>query len=330
MSDWRVTLLSLGGSSSIDVDTAMSGSLSWDSARDVWGTGSITTTGLDHDWLHNRVRIFRDDAAVFTGIVTDSPEDHNDGVVDVSVSLMDTTGLPAADLIPYVSGVPAGADPITKAATFLAGYGLVVALPSVAVTLQASITWAANTSNLARVNALLAAAGCGNLYATGMGALTADPLMPIDSAPIAATFSATGTLYLPQWSRNRDVYRVPNRVTATSRTPGGDVPLDVTVNLPADSSYSEAATGRLVVKDLGEVDAADITILTALATHALESSQAVVETRTITHEWNADVRAGVVVQHAHHLVPTIRSRVVSLRVDMTPDSLVNAVMEGVS
>ena len=330
MSDWRLTLISLDGTRSEDVETAFSGSLSWDTARDVQGTSSLTVAGLDHDWLHYRVRIFRDADAVFTGIVTDAPEDHDDGTVDVSVSLMDLTGIPAGDPVPFMSGVPDGANPIERAAAFLAGYGLTVALPDVAAELQAPITWPANTPNLTRVNNLLSAAGCTNLYASGMGVLSADPLLPIDQAPVVATYSATGTLYLPRWSRNRDVYRVPNRITATSRTPGGSSTLDVTVDLPATSNYSFERTGRRVARDMGETDAADLAILTALATRELESSQAVVETRTITHEWKPGVRAGNVVEHAHHLVPTIRSRVVSQRIEMTPDGLVEAVMEGVS
>ena len=330
MNEWRLTLLSLDGTRSEDVAAAFSGSMSWDTSRDVQGTASLTVTGLDHDWLHHRVRIFRGDTAVFTGIVTDSPEDHDDGIVDVSVSLMDLTGIPAGDLIPFVSGVPDGVNPVERAAAFLADYGLTVALPEGVAELQAPITWPANTANLNRVNSLLAAAGCTNLYATGMGTLSADPLLPIDQAPVVATFSATDTLYLPRWSRNRDVYRVPNRVQATSRTPGGSSPLDVTVDLPATSQYSFERTGRRVVRDMGETDAADLAILTALATRELESSQAVVETRTITHEWVPGIRVGNVVEHAHHLVPTIRSRVVSQRIEMTPDGLVEAVMEGVS
>lgn len=330
MSDWRLTLLSLDGTRSEDVETAFSGSLSWDTSRDVQGAATLTVTGLDHDWLHHRVRIFRGDTAVFTGIVTDSPEDHDDGTVDVSVSLMDLTGIPAGDLIPFVSGVPDGSNPLERAAAFLADYGMTVALPESAAELQAPITWPANTPNLTRINSLLAAAGCTNLYATGMGTLGADPLLPIDQAPVVATYSATDVLYLPRWSRNRDVYRVPNRVIATSRTPGGSSPLDVTVDLPATSQYSFDRTGRRVVRDMGEIDAADLTILTALATRDLESSQAVVETRTITHEWVPGIRVGNVVEHTHHLVPSIRSRVVSQRIDMTPDGLVEAVMEGVS
>ncbi len=330
MSDWRVTLLPIDGGSPSDLETSFSGSMSWDLDREVQGSASITVTGTDIDWLRHRVRIFRGDIAVFTGLVTDSPEDHDDGIVDTTISLMDVTGIPAADTVPYMSGVAEGVNPISRAAAFLAGYGLPVALPTVAATLQASITWPANTSVLARVNALLSAAGCGNLYATGMGVLTADPLVPIDKAPIADTYSTTATLYLPQWTRNRDVYRVPNRVIATSRTPGGDIPLDVTVDLPADSSYSWETTGRRVVKDLGEVDAADLAILTALATRGLERSQAVVETRTVTHEWTPGVRVGAVVEHQHHLRPTIRCREVSQRIDMTPDGLVEATLEGVS
>lgn len=330
MAKWRAVLIDPAGHTAEVVDTAFTGSLSWDSSRDVQGTGSLTVADDRYDWLHHRVRIFRDGHAVFTGVVDASPEDHGDGTVDVSVSLMDYTGIPAADPIPYMSGVPAGVNPISRAAEFLVGYGLTVALPQVSVTLAASITWPENTPNLARVNDLLAAAGCGNLYATGLGALASDPIVSIDSSPVAASYSATGTLYLPRWSRTRDVYRVPNRVTATSRTPGGDTPLDVTVDLPASSAYSWQRTGRLVVKSMGDVDAADSSILTQLATRELESSQAVVETRTITHEWDPDVRVGDVVEHLHHRVPTMRSREVSQRIDMTPDGLVEAVLEGVS
>lgn len=329
MSSWRIVLLALDGGTSA-LESAFSGSLSWDSARDVQGTGSITVTGLDHDWLTHRVRIFRDDYAVFTGYVDGSPEDHDDGIVEVTASLQDTTGLVAGDMIPYLSGVDTGANPIGRARTFLAPYGLPVSLPDVTVVLQAPITWPANTSNLARVNSLLQAAGCSNLYATGMGTLASDPMESIDQAPVADEYGPNTTLYLPRWSRNRDRYQVPNRVTATSRTPGGDDPIDVTVDLPADSTYSSANTGRIVTRDMGEVDAADLSILRAIATRELETSQSVVETRTITHEWHPDVRVGAVVEHHHHRVPTMRSREVSQRIDMTDDGLVEATLEGVS
>lgn len=330
MSEWRATILSIDGTTSEDVDTAFSGSLSWDTARDVQGAGTLTVTSTDIDWLRHRLRIFRDDHAVMTCYVADSPEDYDDGLVESTASLMDYTGLVAADPIPYLSGVDIGADPIERVQAFLAGYGLPVSLPQVSVTLTAAITWPANTPNLTRVNALLAAAGCTNLYATGMGALASDPIGPLAEAPLADEYSATATLYLPRWSRSRDVLRVPNRVTATSRTPGGTEPLDVTVDLPATSRYSYEQTGRRVVKDAGELDAADSEILTALATRVLESSQAVVETRTITAEWNPRIRAGSVVEHHHHLAGTMRSRVVSQQMPMTDDGLVETVLEGVS
>ena len=329
--DWRVDLLDLAGET-VGVAPATGGSVTWDSGQDVWSRASLTTVGGEIDWLAHRARIvyIRDsiEHPLFTGAASGAPESHTDATVEVEVSLLDLSSIAAGDMIGWYSGVPKGADPLTAASAFLAGYSMPVSLPDVAVTLPADITWPANTSNLARVNDLLKAAGCTPLYATAMGALQSDPLVELDGAPVAAVFSAEGVRYRPDWRRNRDIFAVPNRVTARNRA---ETPLDVMVDLPASSRYSSAATGRVVVKDLGEVDAADLDILTLLAQRALEESQSPIETREIVHDWDpALLRWQPAVEHHHHRVPVLKSRVMSMQHTMQLGSLWSSTLQGVA
>ena len=321
--------------------------MSWDADSEPQGRASLTVEGLDIDWLSHRVRIVRIESSgkygfgqvavpttgehpVFTGVVTASPEEHAAATAQVSVSLVDTTGIPGGDMIPFYSGVPAGIDPLAQARVFLEDYGLPVVFPEVAVTLSAAITWQENTSNLTRVNDLLKAAGCTPLFSSPLGAFQADILRELDATPITAQFDAGRDLYLPQWSRNRDQYKVPNRVSGSIRLDGAADSTPAWVDLPATSRYSFEQTGQRVVKSMGDVDAADSDILTAILTRELESSQGAIEQRDITHKWIKGFRLGSVAEHTHHRVPVLRSRVIAQSVQMDSRGLVQSTLQGVS
>ena len=329
--DWRVDLLDLTGQT-VGVAPATTGSITWDSGQDVWSRATISTTNDPTDWLTHRARIIyiRDgrEHPLFTGAAAGAPESHTDATVETEVSLLDLTSVVAGDMIGWYSGVPQGSDPLTAAAAFLTGYAMPVSLPDITVTLAADITWPANTSNLARINDLLRAAGCTPLYSTPMGALQSDPLATLTEAPVAATLGPDAVLYRPEWRRNREIFAIPNRVTARNRS---DTPIDVAVDLPASSRYSFESTGRREVKDLGEVDAADLTILTLLAQRALEESQSPIETREVTHDWDpALLRWQPAVEHHHHRVPVLKARVMSMQHTMQLGSLWSSTLQGVA
>lgn len=329
--DWRVDLLTMDGQT-VGVAPVVNGSITWDSGQQVWSRATLTTVGDTTDWLTHRCRIIyiRDgvENPLFTGAAAGAPESHSDATVETEVSLLDLSSVVADDMIGWYSGVAAGANPLTSARAFLAGYPIPVSLPDVTVTLAADITWSANTSNLARINDLLSAAGCTPLYTTPMGALQSDPIVPLGDAPIASVFSPDATLYRPDWRRNRDIFAVPNRVTARNRA---ETPLDVAVDLPPSSRYSYESTGQRRVKDLGEVDAADLNILTLLAQRALEESQSPIETREIGHDWDPDLlRWQPAVEHHHHRVPVLKARVMSMQHTMQLGSLWSSTLQGVA
>src|SRR5690606_30012693 len=128
--------------------------------------------------------------------------------------------------------------------------------------LTSPMVWEAGTSKLRIVNDLLAAIDYNSLWVDGQGNFRATPY--VRPAARSITYSilndesgaalvrelADGqeSIYLDEWSRDRDVYGVPNKVVAVATGTGDEEPLvGVATNEDPASPFSEPSRGRWIV-----------------------------------------------------------------------------------
>ena len=140
-------------------------------------------------------------------------------------------------------------------------------------TLPKSLVWAAGTTRIRIVNDLLDAIGYDSLWMDGQGNFRATQYVrPADrSTRYSMLNDADGdqlqrelvdgdeSIYSPEWTRDRDTYKVPNKVIAVAAGTGDDVPLTGTAtNENPDSPFSFTARGRWVTRVLESVDVPDL------------------------------------------------------------------------
>ena len=166
--------------------------------------------------------------------------------------------------------------------------------------LKTSMVWDAGTSKLSIVNDLLGALNYRSLWVDGVGAFRATPYVrPADRSIRYQMLSDAGgplvrelvdgdeSIFSPEWTRDRDTYKVPNKVIAIAQGTGDTEPLTGTAtNENPDSPFSFQARGRWIVRVLDNVDvpdfsgeadpeAATIAFLEAKAQQSLIASSAV-------------------------------------------------------
>ena len=139
-------------------------------------------------------------------------------------------------------------------------------------TLRASMIWPARTAKLTIVNDLLDALNYNNLWVDGLGAFRATPYVrPADrsirysvlngddgEALLRELTSGAESIYSPDWTRGRDTYKVPNKVTAVQAGTGDTEPLTGTAtNENPDSEFSYQKRGRWIVPSSDGEDSLD-------------------------------------------------------------------------
>ena len=135
--------------------------------------------------------------------------------------------------------------------------------------LSTAQVWPAGTSKLRIVNDLLAALNYNSLWMDGEGQFRATPwVAPADRSIrysllndeagnrlVRELTDGAQSIYLPEWKRDRDTYRVPNRVVAVAAGNGTGLPLSATVdNTDPLSPFSIPSRGRTIVRVVDGVD----------------------------------------------------------------------------
>ncbi|MDR2722976.1 MAG: hypothetical protein LBB54_04550 [Cellulomonadaceae bacterium] len=128
-----------------------------------------------------------------------------------------------------------------------------------------------DSSNLlAIVNDLLDTLGYTSLRVTGAGLFDTSSNIPPARRPIIydalpgitrELIDGEAAIYSPNWSRDIDSYKIPNRIVAVASADGDEPPQVVTVtNENPDSPYSYQARGRWVTETVTGVDVPEGTI----------------------------------------------------------------------
>jgi hypothetical protein len=163
--------------------------------------------------------------------------------------------------------------------------------------------WEAGTSKLRIVNDLLDALNYNALFVDGVGNFQATKYVaPADRSVrysmlnddsgarmVRELSDGQESIYLPEWKRDRDTYKVPNRVIAVAAGGGDAEPLSGTVtNEDSTSPFSFPSRGRWVTRVLDGVDvpdlseAATVTFLEDKARQTLIAASAVQAAVTVT------------------------------------------------
>jgi len=199
------------------------------------------------------------------------------------------------------------------------------------------MVWPAGTTKLQIVNDLLSALNYNSLWVDGNGSFQATPyVLPADRSQTYELLNlprelvdGEKSIYGKDWTRDRDLFNVPNKVTAVQSATGDKAALTGTyTNTDPDSPFSYAARGdRWKTKTLEGVETPEgtdsevIAFLEAVARRSLIASssvQATVEVKCLP----IPVRVGDVLRFAN--VPAgidARHVLTSIELDAHPTGL---------
>ena len=259
------------------------------------GSGNLTLAGdaAGIDWLTHRVRVSylldNSPVALLTGIPRAPVERHTATGTTLDVELYDKTLILSEDAYGASYGLAAGTVILTAVKDVLTSSGVPAAhllLTDSTATLAAGLVWQAGTTKLKIVNDLLDAAGYFALYCDGLGRFRADPYTTPPTRPTEWPFAAGPLgLYLPAWTRDRDVFSVPNRYVCVGRTEGDTAALTSTATDTSTGPFSYGSRGRWITRTDTDVEASSQAVLDLLAQRRLYEAQQVTETIVFTHPW---------------------------------------------
>ena len=267
---------------------------------EVIGSGSITMIPASPiNWLNARIRVSYIGAGRVEPVLTALPRVPGQSMSPVgdtvSVSLLDKTSIPKADSYGEQFSVAAGVSPIDAATAVLASSGANnYLLDATTATLSAGMVWDAGTSKLKIVNDLLAAANYDPLIATPAGVLRGKAYTNPTARGVAWEFAdTTQGVYLPTWTRPRDLSTVPNKLACIGRIPEGAAEGTVALVATAtdtrtDSPFSYANRGNrwITAAPVQDVDYdGTLGTLQAIANRKLTDAQQVATEYEITHPW---------------------------------------------
>jgi hypothetical protein len=182
-----------------------------------------------------------------------------------SLELLDRNTVLDQDLVEVSYTVAAATPILTAVATVISSAGESITVDAtVTATLSSAMTWEAGTSKLQIVNDLLGALNYNSLWVDGVGNYRATPYVVPASRSIKYELlnldrelvDGDTSIYSDEWSRDRDLFKVPNKVIAVQSGTGDTAPLIGTAtNTDPASPFSYVNRGnRWIVKPLTGVE----------------------------------------------------------------------------
>lgn len=232
-------------------------------------------------------------------LISAAPEEWSDAGRIYNLELLDRGTVLDQDALEQTFTVDASTPILTAVATVIASAGESITVDGAATaTLPNPMVWPAGTSKLQVVNDLLAALNYNSLWVDGLGNFRATPyVVPAKRSLSYELLNAKrelvdgeDSIYAPEWSRDLDMFEVPNKVVAV-QSATGDAPalIGSYSNLDPTSPFSYQARGRWITKTLEGVqtpdgtDAEVIVFLQAKAQQSLIASSAVQASVSVKH-----------------------------------------------
>lgn len=291
LSTFRYDLLDMQDNVIGSIDGVTGGSLQWSAATSVKVGGSITVLDVDGiDWLHARVQVWRTIAGVewSRGIfIPSAPQDHwVNGVRQWQVELLGKLSLIDKNEQPDWVSVAAGANIIATVRGLLTSAGHTnLRFTDSTATLRLGQTWEPGTKLLTIINDLLDSAGYWSLSADATGAFVAAPYVrPAARAPRYEMWDDERGIYADDFTRDQDVYSIPNRVVLLSQAAADTEPLvGVAENNDPSSPFSILARGQVIPYQETGLAAASQAVIDELARKTLIEKSSVSATLAIRH-----------------------------------------------
>lgn len=203
-----------------------------------------------------------------------APEDWSGAGRVYGLELLDRCTVLDQDEIEVSYTVAAGTVILSAVASVIASAGEAISVNAAVTTATSSaMVWPAGTSKLQIVNDLLAAMNYNALWVDGVGNFRATPYVVPASRPIGYELlnglerelvDGDLSIYSEAWSRDRDLFKVPNKVITVQSGSGEEEPLTGlatnTTTDPTDPTYpfSYAARGnRWISKVIDGVEVPD-------------------------------------------------------------------------
>jgi len=267
------------------------GNLTLSAATSVKVGGSIDVVDVDGiDWTSARVRIRADvnghgwPLGVF---VPSAPSAAwADGVRSWTVELLGMCTTLDQDRLPTSLSYPAGTvvTDAVRAQIMAAGQSGAAVTDSPA-TLAGGMVWEAGTSRLQVINDMLAAAGYWSLSTDGDGRFVAEPYVrPAERDPRYGFLDGDDAIYLDAFTRDQDVYSIPNRVVLVGVADGATPALTATAeNTNPDSPWGYPRRGYWITYAETGIEATSQSALDALARRRLIDMSSATATVNLQH-----------------------------------------------
>lgn len=294
---WQWDVLTLAEAPAGTLDGVEAGTLEFNVNSTIRGGGSLTWSGTDEpDWskillqpwyvLRTADMEIRWPRGVF---IPAAPVDqHTDTGKTVEVELYDKLLILDQDKVEQTYTVAKGANVVSAIRAVISSAGQSRhSIEDNTQTLRSAMVWEAGTSKLRIVNDLLASINYFSLWCDGYGVYQGNPYKAPAARPVVRTFvDDQDSIYSPDFTHDRDMFDIPNKVIQVGRGDGDTPGLVATAtNTDPGNPYSQPSRGRWIVHVDTDVEAATQAVLNGIAARRLgELSQ---------------VASAVDFQHAH-------------------------------
>lgn len=271
------------------------GSLEWHSNAAVKGGGRITVKQddrHDNDWLNLRVKVYMNidgEGEYPLGVFIPSApsEDWSEGGLELTVELLDKCSVLDQDSFGHTYSLPKGTVITDKVRELILSTGESAgSITDSNDMLDKAMTWEPGTSKLTIINDLLAAGNFFSLKANGDGHfLVQKQRLPRDRPVAYKFFDNYESIYVPEFTYERDIYSIPNKVVMVEQGDGDkEGRIGIATNTNPKSPYSYQNRGNRWITDTTTgVDAATQQALDDMAQRRLIALTNPTGTITIDH-----------------------------------------------
>lgn len=274
------------------LDGVVDGSVDWVANALVKGGGKLNVKDVNQtiDWLNVRLQpvmaiqgLAEHPLGVF--LAAEAPEEWI-ARRSWAVKLLDKTTILDQDIITETYSLAAGTVVTTAIVDILVAMGITShSITTSAATLPAPLTWSPGTSKLRIINDLLSIINYFSMYSNEVGQMIGEPYVLPALRPIVYEFlDDSRSIYSPEFTRDNDIWNIPNRVVITGQGDGTTAALISSLdNTDPDSPYSIANRGRVIGYSEEGVEAADQATLDAYARRKLVDLTTSTASVVITH-----------------------------------------------
>lgn len=291
MKRWAFTLLDARDLPLYELDGVTGGSAEVVAQSVLGGSGALSIDGdRGIDWMSHRVQAIYTDGDVswpFGTYLFASPNDHHTAVgVTYQVQLLSKMNIISEDSVEARYSLAAGTVVVPVVVTLIqsTGESRIAATASTSA-LTSPLTWEAGTSKLTIINDLLQAIGYWSLWCDGSGQFRVQPYLNPASRPVAFDFEhGERSLHLPEWDREKDLTKVPNRFVAVGQGSDTVAPLvGVATNEDPNSPYSYQARGRWITATERGVEGTTQAVFDEYAARKLRDAMDPVSRLSVAH-----------------------------------------------